>query len=93
MKTRFTPHLVDLTFDAALRSFWRKKALSKFLERANIENLPTWLPDESKREYLGRVFQLLESSDHGKAKIVQLARFLSEQTEVDPTDWTETGRR
>ena len=91
MKTRFTPHLVDLTFDAALRSFWRKKALSRFLERANIENLPTWLPDESKREYLSRVFQLLERTDHGKAKIVQLARFLSEQTAFpDLEGWEDT---
>ena len=74
-----------------LGRFGEKKALSRFLERANIENLPTWLPDESKREYLSRVFQLLERTDHGKAKIVQLARFLSEQTAFpDLEGWEDT---
>ena len=65
--------------------------LSGFLRRANIENLPTWLPDELKREYLGRVFTLLESTDQGKAKIVQLAKFLSEQTAFpDLEGWEDT---
>jgi len=80
MKTRFTPHLVDLTFDAALRSFWRKNALSKFLTRCDIAGLPGWLPDESKRDYLSRVFGMLQDTDYGKAKILQIAQFLEEQT-------------
>lgn len=91
MKTRFTPHLVDLTFDATLRSFWRKNALSKFLERNDIRNLPTWLPDESKRDYLQRVFDVLEKSDQGKAKIVEVAKHLMEQsTFPDLEGWEDT---
>lgn len=91
MKTRFTPHLVDLTFDAALRSFWRKNALSTFLQRSDIANLPAWLPEESKRDYLNRVFELLRSSDHGKAKILHLAQFLSEQKAFpDLQGWEDT---
>jgi predicted GIY-YIG superfamily endonuclease len=91
MKTRFTPHLVDLTFDAALRSFWRKKALSAFLQRSEIAGLPAWLPDESKRDYLSHVFELLRSSDRGKAKILQLAQFLAEQTAFpDLEGWEDT---
>lgn len=94
MKTRFTPHLVDLTFDAALRSFWRKKALASFLTRTEIADLPTWLPDESKRDYLSRVFEMLEHTDHGKAKIVQLARFLAEQTRFpDLEGWEDTAEK
>lgn len=94
MKTRFTPHLVDLTFDAALRSFWRKRALSTFLERSDIVGLPTWLPDESKREYLDRVFDLLRQSDHGKVKILQLAQFLAEQaTFPDLQGWEDTAEK
>jgi hypothetical protein len=91
MKTRFTPHLVDLTFDAALRSFWRKNALSTFLQHSEIANLPAWLPDESKRDYLKRVIDLLRSTDRGKGKILQLAQFLAEQTAFpDLQGWEDT---
>lgn len=94
MKTRFTPHLVDLTLDAALRSFWRKNALSRFLQQSDISGLPPWLPDESKRDYLDRVFELLRPSDHGKAKILQLARFLAEQTAFpDLKGWEDTAAK
>lgn len=91
MKTRFTPHLVDLTFDAALRSFWRKKALSAFLQGSKIGNLPAWLPDESKRDYLSRVFELLRRSERGREKILELAQFVAEQTAFpDLLGWEET---
>jgi hypothetical protein len=94
MKTRFTPHLVDLTFDSALRSFWRKNALSNFLQRSDIPNLPAWMPDESKRDYLNRVFEGLRRSDSGKAKILQLARFLVEQTAFpDLQGWEDTAEK
>lgn len=94
MKTRFTPHLVELTFDAALRSFWRKNALSSFLRRSEISNLPAWLPDEPKRDYLERVFELLQPTDNGKVKILQLARFLSEQAAFpDLQGWEDTAEK
>jgi hypothetical protein len=91
MKTRLTPHLVDLTFDACLRSFWRKNALSTFLKRSEVAGLPAWLPDESKRDYLNRLFELLRSSDRGRGKILQLAQFLAEQTTFpDLQGWEDT---
>lgn len=94
MKTRFTPHLVDLTFDAALRSFWRKNALSKFLAQSDIAKLPAWLPDESKRDYLNRVFEHLGASDRGKAKILHLAQFLAEQRAFpDLQGWEDTAEK
>lgn len=94
MKTRFTPHLVDLTFDAALKSFWRKNALSAFLQRSDIANLPAWLPEESKRDYLSRVFELLRGSDHGKAKILQVAQYLAEQRAFpDLQGWEDTAEK
>jgi hypothetical protein len=94
MKTRFTPHLVDLTFDAALRSFWRKNALSKFLAQSDIANLPAWLPEESKRDYLNRVFEHLGASDRGKAKILHLAQFLAEQRAFpDLQGWEDTAEK
>lgn len=91
MKTRVTPHLIELTFDAALRSFWRKKALSSFLNRSQIQSLPAWLPDESKRDYLSRVFDSLQNTDRGRRKIVQLALFLSEQSSFpDLQGWEDS---
>jgi len=91
MKSRFTPHLVDLTFDAALRSFWRKNALAGFLRRSQIADLPDWLPDESKRDYLNRVMDQLQTSDRGKATMVQLAKYLADQTAFPDLDgWEDT---
>ena len=80
MKTQLTPHLVNLTFEAALRSFWYKKTLASFLRGSQVPDLPAWLPDESKRDYLSRVFALLQNTDLGKRKIIQLAQFLAEQS-------------
>lgn len=80
MKTRLTPHLIGLTYEAALRSFWRKKSLSSFLTRSGFRGLPSWHPDESKRDFLTRVFDILQRTDQGKAKILQLGQFLAEQS-------------
>lgn len=91
MRSRLTPHLIDLTFDAALRSYWRKQALADFLQRSGIEGLPAWLPDESKRAYLQRVFQLLPSTDQGRAKIIELAQYLADQTSFpDLLGWEDS---
>lgn len=91
MKVRITPHLVDLIYDAALKSFWRKNALSAFLRRADIPNLPGWLPDETKRDYLSRVFEILRGTDRGRAKMFHLAQFLTEQsTFPDLQGWEDT---
>ena len=94
MKTRFTPHLVDLTFDAALRSFWRKNALSSFLTQSDISNLPSWLTDESKRDYLNRVFDHLRATDRGRTKILHLAQYLAEQNAFpDLHGWEDTAEK
>lgn len=86
--------MIDLTFDAALRSFWRKQALATFLQRSGIQGLPNWLPEEPKRSYLQRVFQLLPSTDDGKAKIVELARNLAEQTSFpDLLGWEDSAEK
>jgi hypothetical protein len=94
LKTRLTPHLIGLTYEAALRSFWRKNALSSFLSRSEVPNLPAWLPDESKRDYLSRVFDLLERTVPGKGKILQLAQFLAEQSSFpDLEGWEDTAEK
>ena len=94
VKTQLTPHLIQLTQEAALRSFWRKKALSSFLRQAEVPRLPSWLPDESKRNYLTRVFEILQSTDREKGKILQLANFLVEQTSFpDLEGWEDTAEK
>jgi hypothetical protein len=73
---KFTPRLVELTYEAALKSYWRKEALRKFLRASHIsENfLATWLGgDASKRDFLDKVFQKLQASDKGKAVIFEMA--------------------
>lgn len=86
-----TPHLIQLTFEAALRSFWRKNALFNFLRRSHVPNLTTCGPDESKRDYLTRIFESLELTDQGNGRILQIARFLVEQrTFPDLESWEDS---
>ena len=68
MKSRLTPHYVDLIYDACLKSFWRKKALTKFLRQCRISEtfLSSWSPDESKRELLDRLFEKLTNTEKGR---------------------------
>ncbi|WP_295550515.1 hypothetical protein [uncultured Pseudacidovorax sp.] len=77
-----TPHLVTLTFEAALKSFWRKEPLRKFLRNCRISesHLSSWASDESKRDFLDRTFTSLQRSDKGKAVIGEMAFALAEQT-------------
>ena len=63
VKTQLTPHLIHLTYEAALRSFWRTNVLSSFLSQAAVPRLPSWLSDDSTRNYLARVFEILERTD------------------------------
>lgn len=64
MAAKFTPRLVELTYEAALKSYWRKEALKKFLRASHIsENfLATWGGEKSKRDFLDKVFQKLQAS-------------------------------
>ena len=53
------PHYLELVADAALKSYWRKRALSFFLRRCGVSEsfLATWHEDESKRDLLYRLFR------------------------------------
>lgn len=96
MAIKVTPHLIDLAYEAALKSFWRKKALRKFLRECNIsENfLATWNTEESKREFLDRVFENLQKSDRGKSVIVKIALFLADQTTFpDLRNWEDSDQK
>ena len=93
MAIKVTPHLVQLAYEAALKSFWRKQALRKFLKDCQVSDahLATWAPEESKREFLDRTFAALQRSDRGKALIGQMVFFLAEQTTFpDLRNWEDS---
>ncbi len=96
MATKITPRLIDLTYEATLKSYWRKEALRKFLRASHVAEtfLATWGSDESKREFLDKVFQKLQGSDRGKAVIFEMARSLSEQTTFpDLRNWEDSAQK
>jgi hypothetical protein len=93
MAAKITPHLIHLTYEAALKSFWRKKALRKFLEdcRITVSFLATWAEDETKGDFLDRLFEDLKRNDEGKTKIIQMAVFLADQTSFpDLKNWEDS---
>lgn len=93
MVAKITPRLIDLTYEAALKAFWRKNALRKFLRGTHISEsfLATWAPDESKREFLDRLFAQLQKSEKGKAVVFRMARSLAEITTFpDLRNWEDS---
>ncbi len=93
MKTRLTPHYISLVYQACLKSFWRRKALAKFLRQCGISTLflQNWAPDESKREVLDRLFFELPKSDSGRSSLVRMASFLMEQESFpDLENWEDS---
>lgn len=93
MAIKVTPHLVQLAYEAALKSFWRKESLRKFLRQSHVAepHLATWSPEESKRDFLDRTFAVLQRTDRGKAVIGEMAIFLAEQTTFpDLRNWEDS---
>jgi hypothetical protein len=96
MAARITPRLIELTYEAALKSFWRKESLRKFLRASHVSesHIATWGPADSKRDFLDRTFQKLHTSDRGKAVVFEMAKYLSEQTSFpDLRDWEDSAQK
>ena len=96
MAAKFTPRLIELTYESALKSFWRRESLRKFVRACLIAeaHIATWSDAESKRDFLDRTFQKLQTSDRGKALIFQMARNLSEQTTFpDLRNWEDSSQK
>lgn len=76
-----TPHRITLTYEACLKSFWRKKRLRIFLRECGISEsfLATWNEDESKREFLDRTFGELQKRVAGRQALLKMGVHLSEQ--------------
>tara|TARA_R110002012_G_scaffold23885_2_gene80588 strand:+ start:2913 stop:3827 length:915 start_codon:yes stop_codon:yes gene_type:complete len=96
MAMPITPRLIELSYEAALKTFWRKNALRKFLRANHVsENfLATWAHDESKREFLDRVFEKLQQSSRGQSVIFKMAKNLSEYKSFpDLRDWEDSSHK
>lgn len=96
MAAKITPRLIELTYEAALKSYWRHNALKKFLLASHVSEsfLSAWAVGESKRELLDRLFPKLQTTDKGRALIFQMARNLSEQTTFpDLRGWEDSDQK
>ena len=95
MAERLPPHYVQLVWEATHKSFWRRHSLHDFLRRAGVDEsvLATWTQDETKRDFLNRLFPRLESSPSGIRRINALADSLVEQRGFpDLEGWDEAPR-
>jgi len=93
MKSRLTPYYINLVYEACLKSFWRKSALRNFLRECKIsENfLATWSEDETKRNFLDRLFEKLPRTDNGRLALLKMAKFLMEQRSFpDLQNWEDS---
>jgi len=96
LAAKITPRLIELTYEAALKAYWRKEALRKFLRASQVAEsfISSWANEESKREFLDRLFQKLQAVDKGKAVIFQMAKALSEQsTFPDLRNWEDSDEK
>jgi hypothetical protein len=96
LATKITPRLIELTYEASLKSYWRKSALRKFLCASHVADsfINSWAEDESKRELLDKLFHKLQANDRGKAVIFEMAKNLSEQTTFpDLRNWEDSDEK
>ncbi len=96
MAKRLASSFVNLVYTAILKSFWRKKALWRFLRQVGIAEtfLATWGNDESKREFLDRLFAKLPDQPKGQEVILTMARDLAQQDSFsDLVGWERGAER
>lgn len=96
MKTRITPYYINLVCDAALKSFWRKSTLRKFLKECKISEsfLSTWSTDETKRDFLDRLFDKLPKTSEGRKALIRMAGYLIEQKSFPDLDnWEDSDKK
>jgi hypothetical protein len=95
MAKRLAASFVAVAFEAALKSFWRRKALARFLRQAGVADsfLGSWGPDESKRDFLDRLFSRLPDAPKGQEVLLRMARDLAQQESFpDLAGWEESER-
>ena len=93
MAEELTPHFVDLVYNATLKSFWRKRALARFLRQCGVSEgfVSGWTADETKRDLLDRLLPTLLRVKGGTAVVLRMGRFLAEQTSYpDLQGWEDS---
>jgi hypothetical protein len=93
---RYSPVFVDLVHHALLSSFWRVSALKRFLRQMGVGDamLGSFQKDETKRQFLDRFFEHLESSPTGDELIGRIAAALAEQTTFpDLVGWEDSKQK
>lgn len=96
MKIRLTPYYVTLVYEACLTSFWRKKALAKFLRQCGIAEsfISGWGAEESKRDYLDRLFVELPKNEIGRSALLRMSLFLMDQQSFpDLQNWEDSAQK
>ena len=98
MKKQLSPAFIQLTQDACLKAFWRKRALGMFLKQNDIsdQQLVTLFGEETKREFLDRLFQDLVDlqNNEGHPIILKIARSLAEMKHFpDLENWEDSSEK
>ncbi len=95
MAERLPPHYVQLVWEATHKAFWRRQSLHDFLRRCGVKEslLATWSADESKRDFLNRLFPKLEVTDAGVRLLTSMADSIADmRTFPDLEGWEESAR-
>lgn len=93
MAKRLAASFVTLVYEATLKSFWRRKTLSRFLRQAGIAQsfISSWESQESKRQFLDRLFAKLPDQPKGQELIQAMARDLAQmETFPDLVGWEDS---
>ena len=96
MAKRLAATFVTLIYEATLKSFWRRAALSRFLRQAGIAEsfVAAWSAHESKRQFLDRLFAKLADHPQGQDRLTAMARDLAEQTVFpDLQGWEDSSQK
>lgn len=96
MAKRLAPTFVALVYEATLKSYWRRKALWRFLRQVGIAEsfLSTWASQESKRDFLDRLFARLPEQSRGQEIILAMANALAAQeTFPDLKGWEDSQQK
>jgi hypothetical protein len=96
MAKRLAAIFVTLVYEATLKSFWRRNALSRFLRQAGVAQsfISSWGSQESKRQFLDRLFAKMPDQPRGQELILAMARDLAQQASFpDLIGWEDSDRK
>lgn len=95
MEYKLDIQMISLSQDALIKAFWRKKSLRLFLKQLGIQDafLNSWHEDETKRDFIYRLFDVLLSRKDNSSQIVilRIAESLAKMTEFpDLENWEDS---